>query len=117
MSKFLILSLLYSFSLFASDPNLLREEFVLLDRLQEATRESLKNQEHLKKTLSAYKENLSLYLENSGDKDLALKVSRVAALLLAEIKENYLLEAFNTDFISELTLFAQLSEKKGIPRP
>ena len=120
MSKFFTILLLPVFlaaTPYKGDPNLLSKEFLLMERLQEATEISLANQKHLKETLLENRSLLDLYLNHPADKDLAMKVSRVAAKLLEEVKENYLLESFETDFISELTLFAQLSEKKGIPRP
>lgn len=102
---------------YSGDPKLLAEEIHFLDRLEKATEQSLQNQKKLKETLLAYRQQLDTYLKNPSDKDLAMKVSRKANRLLEEIKSNFLLDSFETGFISELTLFAQLSEKKGIPKP
>lgn len=126
MSKFIlsfifaVLIPLYSFAaevVQVSDPAVLYSELALLDNLIEVTTQNLKNQKELRSLVLVYQAELAKYLKNSTDKDLVMQVAKTANKVLTEIKKNHLLESFQVDFISELTIFSQLSQKKGIPRP
>ena len=101
----------------SGDAKLLIHELTMLDDLIQLTEDNLKNQRTLRELVLHYQKDLALYLKKSSDKDTVLRVARTAHKLLEEIKRNHLIEAFETDFISELTLFSQIAQKKGIPRP
>lgn len=101
----------------SGDAKLLIHELTMLDDLIRLTDDNLKSQKALREFVVQYQKDLALYLKKSSDKDTVLKVARTAHKLLEEIKKNHLIEAFETDFISELTLFSQIAQKKGIPKP
>lgn len=98
-------------------PSLVENEIKLLDTLIYATEKNLADQKKIKQDILDYQKGLALYLENSSDKEVVLSVARKADSLLNEIKEAHLIDTFEPDFISELTLFSQIAQKKGIPRP
>lgn len=127
MSKFFLSLFIVSSTLLAAapqnlpppsvDPKLLIDELSLLNNLIEVTEQNLINQKKLRELTLAYQVELGAYLKNSNDKDLVLQVAKTANKLLTEIKKNHLIESFQVNFISELTLFSQLSQKRGIPKP
>ena len=95
----------------------LQGELKMLDDLIALTEESLKNEKRLREDVLEYKKDLELYLSHSSDKETVVKVAKTAHRVLERIKELHLIEAFDPDLISELTLFSQIALKKGIPRP
>jgi hypothetical protein len=94
----------------------MEEEMGALDNLIAATEKNLARQRELKKYLIEYKEGLALYLKNSSNKEVIYKTAKIASRVLELIKENYLLNTFEADFISELTLFSQIAEKRGLSK-
>jgi hypothetical protein len=100
----------------AVEPSLMEEEMGALDNLIAATEKNLARQRELKKYLIEYKEGLALYLKNSSNKEVIYKTAKIASRVLELIKENYLLNTFEADFISELTLFSQIAEKRGLSK-
>lgn len=124
MSKFMLLSCIIALSPLLGDlPASVAEstppqsELQMLDDLIQITDQNLKNQKELREKVLQYQKQLNIYLKNSSDKDQVLKVARIAHSVLAEIKRLYLIESFQPSFISELTLFSQIAQKRGIPKP
>jgi hypothetical protein len=100
------------------DPEkLLAEQLSTLDHLIEMTKLSLKNQQALRQQIQDYQKIQELYLQNTHDNDLLFRMVKLAARILESIKENHLAQNFDTEFISELTLFSQIANKRGIPKP
>lgn len=88
-----------------------------LDRVIQATQQNLEKQKAIRNDLIEYMQLQDLYAANSKDNDHLLRMAKSANRLLEKIKENHLLQTFSSDFISELTIFAQLANKRGIPKP
>lgn len=101
----------------SGDAKLVINELGMLDSLIEVTERNLQRQKELRKEVLLYQEDLALYLKHSSDKDVVLKVAKRARRLLEGIKNLHLIEAFEPDFISELTLFAQIAQKRSVPKP
>ena len=101
----------------SGDAKLLVNELSMLDSLIEVTEGNVKKQKALREEVLLYQKDLALYLKNSSNKDIVMKVARRAHKLLEQIKSLHLIEAFEPDFISELTLFSQLAQKRSIPKP
>lgn len=104
-------ALLISGTLFAGD------ELGQLDALINVTQQNLKNQIALKSTIKAYLDLQAQYLADPDNKELLLKTARSATIALDEIKAANLVQSFSKDFMAELTLFAQIGQKRGIPKP
>ena len=98
-------------------PILVENEIDVLNTLINATEKNLTKQKKMKDLVLEYQKALAFYLKNSSDKEAVLRVAYVAEKLLADIQEGHLIDSFNPDFISELTIFSQIAAKKGIPRP
>lgn len=92
-------------------------EFVILDSLIAATQQSLESQKTLREWVKQFKEIQNQCLLNPEDSDLLLRAVKVARRTLECMKENHLTQAFDPEFISELSLFAQVASKRGIPKP
>lgn len=92
-------------------------ELLMLDTLIEATQNSLECQQALREQVKKFQEMQRLYLQRPNDKDLLLQVAKSAQRLLDSIQANYLTQAFEPEFLSELTLFSQVASKRGIPKP
>lgn len=92
-------------------------EVEALDNLIAVTKQNLEAEMALRGTLVEYLQLQARYMENTNDKDQLFSLAKSAHRLFKLIKENHLTHVFNNDFLSELTLFSQVAEKKGIPQP
>lgn len=120
----LLLLLILSFQVHADLPNtikdpaaLIGDEIARLDTLIQATEQSLEGQKKLRLLIVEYQKLQDLYLKNTKDNDLLLKVVKSAHRVLQSIKENNLMQTFDPDFIDELTILSQPASKRGIPKP
>lgn len=92
-------------------------ELAMLDNLIEVTRLNLETQKKLREQIQEYQQMLALYLKNEQDKELLFKLVRVASSVSNAVKENHLSQIFDQEFLSELNVFAQIGNKRGIPKP
>lgn len=100
------------------DPKeLLCSQISMLDDLITMTERSLNGEKQIKTLIIDYQKIQEQYLKNQNDKDLVVKMVRMAHRILIAIQENHLTQQFDPDFISELTLFSKIAAKKGIPKP
>lgn len=99
------------------DPISMEGELTVIDHLIQASDANLVKQKQIKEEILAYQKALQTYINNSGDKETVLKVAFKAEKLLNDINQAHLTETFSADFISELTVFSQIAQKKGIPKP
>jgi len=124
LKKFLFLSIIPSFFLSAADninptttdlPKLQQaatnKELAQLDDLITATQRSLEQLNNLKSILTKYQEAQAVYLQNENNVELLYKMIKLAHKALAIIQENHLSQSFDTAFLNELTLFAQMANK------
>ena len=99
------------------DPQkLLSNQMRILDVLIETTQRSLDSQQKLKQQIADYQRVQDAYLKDTTDKDTLIRMVRQAARVLDTIKEAHLTQEFDPEFISELTLFSQIANKRGIPK-
>lgn len=92
-------------------------EIGMLDNLIEVTKLNLEIQKKLRDQIVEYQQLLALYLKNENDKELLFKLVRVATSVSNSVKENHLTQIFDQEFLSELNVFAQIGNKRGIPKP
>lgn len=93
------------------------KELLMLDRLIEATQQSLDSQKSLRLLIKQYQELQTLYLQDTDNNELLLKVAKIAYNISESIKINHLDHSFDPEFLSELSLFAKVASKRGIPPP
>lgn len=96
--------------------DLIPNELARLDNLINTTQQNLQNQESLRKLIVAYQNIQNQYLQNTEDKESLFHMVKAAHKVLENIKQNHLTQIFDPKFISELTLFSQIANKRGIPR-
>lgn len=83
-----------------------------LDLLITATQKSLTEQKSLREVITEYQKTQKQYFENDDDAHL-LKLVKSAHITLQKIKEVNLVHSFDPEFISELTRFSQVAERRG----
>lgn len=100
------------------DPEaMIGNEIARLDTLIEATELSLKKQKQLRERIVEYQRVQDAFLKNPQDNEALFKVVKSAYRTLQLIKENHLVQIFDTDFIDELTVLSQPATKRGVPKP
>ncbi len=92
------------------------KELQRLNNLIAVTEQNLENQKTLRQLFLDYQQQQINYLQNSQNKEITLQMVKSAHRLLEGIKANYLIQTFDTEFISQLTFFSQFAVKKGIPK-
>ena len=96
---------------------LIQTELARLDTLIKATEQSLEGQRRVREAIFDYQRVQEKFLKNPEDNDLLFKVIKSAYKTLKLIKDNHLAQAFDSDFIEELTVLSQPASKLGIPKP
>lgn len=121
---FLTLMMLASFSIGASDIPALKDpkqivpiQVQQLDDLIVMTERTLTNLKNISAQLKEYQNIQERYLENTKDNELLYRMIKSAHKLLETIKADNLVHSFDPEFISELNLLSQISQKIGIPKP
>lgn len=126
MHKYLIVcALAMSFAMFAADekiPNIpskpaVNSELSRLDDLIAATQKGLDQQKALRDVLVKYQEAQKTYLSSGEDTEYLYQMIVLAHRAQKIIQDNHLSQVFSQDFLNELNLFAQMANKRGIPKP
>lgn len=94
----------------------LLKELKHLDQLILLTEQNLQNQKSLRKLFLDYQQKQMHYLENMQDKEITLQMIKSAHVLLEGIKEAHLVQAFDAEFIAQLTFFSKFATKSGVPK-
>lgn len=94
----------------------LNQEVAKMDLLIQCSEKSLAGEKVLKQQLQAYQEAHQAYYRNMQDNEALLKLVKAGYRLLQSIKEQNLVQTFDPDLISELTVISQVATKKSIPR-
>jgi hypothetical protein len=92
-------------------------ELVTMDKLIGSTQKLLENQQALRSSIKQFQELQTVYLTDTENKELLLKVAKIALRVSDEIKEIHLEYAFSQEFLSEVSLFAKLAAKRSVPSP
>lgn len=87
-------------------------ELQSIDNLIEVTQENLERQKHLKVLVKEYLQVREHFIENMDDNQLALRMLALANQLSEEIENQHLLHLFDQEFIGELHICNQISQKK-----
>lgn len=105
------------FSAIKDPAELVKSEISRLDTLIAATAKSLEGQNKLRSYICEYQDIHEAYLRHPNDNEILYRMVKSAHKVLETIKQNHLIHTFDTDFLSELTVLSQFSNKKGIPKP
>lgn len=108
--RLLMLLCCFSFPVFCN-------EISRLDDLIEATQQSLQQQKELRELLQKYLSLREQYLKNTENAEVLFQAARTAFRAMNIIQENHLAQTFDSEFLSELSLFAKVGGKQGIPKP
>lgn len=92
------------------------QELQRLNSLIAITEKNLENQKALKQLFSTYQQKQINYLSDPENKELTLQMVTSAHRLLEGIRTAHLIQAFDAEFISQLTFFSQFATKPGIPK-
>ena len=92
-------------------------QVTMLDQLIEVTRQNLEREKQLRQGVLEYLEIQTAYFKTPTDRELTLRMVKKAYYLLEKIKEAHLVQAFDPEFIGELTFFSQIAAKRGVPSP
>lgn len=96
---------------------LIGNELARLDTLIQATQQSLENQRKLREHIVEYQKIQDAYMLHPDENEILFRMIKSAYRTLTAIKENHLVQTFDPDFISELTILAQVATKRGVPKP
>lgn len=88
-----------------------------LDRLIAATEQTLSAEKQIRQMVVEYNTTKVQYLQNQQNRELIVRMVKMAKSLLDAIQMNYLSDAFDTEFMQELSFFAQIASKKTLPKP
>jgi hypothetical protein len=92
------------------------QEMQMLDQLITVTQKNLERQRDLRNQISEYLDLQARYIENTDDKNLSIQLVRKAKQVLEGIQQQHLTQAFDQEFLSELSFFANIAQKWDTPR-
>lgn len=105
------------FLVFCSAGFAVESELATLDDLIAATQKSLQQQTELRELLQKYMLLRTQCIEEADNTDALYQATKTAYRAMNLIQEGHLEPNFEPEFLSELRLFAQVGNKKGIPKP
>lgn len=88
-----------------------------LENLLSATKLTIESGERLKTDIQQYLTCQAAYLEDPANRDLCFRMVRKARDVMIEIDDSNLTQVFDSEFLSELSLFAEMGKKRGLPQP
>lgn len=88
-----------------------------IDNLIAATEQKLRDFQELKQHLQKYQLLEQAYMNDPDNKELLMKLIREASRTMRLIQEYQLTDTFPPKFMKELALFANVGNKRGVPRP
>lgn len=88
-----------------------------LNTLINATKQNLDNQLAVKKQVESYQKLQQLYLQSPDNTEILFQIVKNAYKLQEAIRYYHLEQAFSGDFLNELNIFAQVANKRAIPKP
>lgn len=91
-------------------------ELSQLNDLIAATKRSMEQLTLLQEIIKQYQETQTVYLKDSDNVELLYRMIKLAHHAQDLIQEMHLSYAFDTEFLNELNLFAQMANKRGIPK-
>jgi hypothetical protein len=84
---------------------------MMLDHLIATTQKNLENQKQLRTLIQEYLDIYEKYLQDTNNKQLSFRMILKAKEVTDKIKETHLTQAFEQEFISELTFFSNIASK------
>lgn len=99
------------------DPKLIIEyQLSALDRLVKMTDRTKADLEALHRQILAYKLKQEDYLQHPDDKELLYQMAKSADEILNRAKSDHLLDALDAEFLSEISMLAQIYRKISLPK-
>lgn len=83
-----------------------------LDTLIAATEETLEAQRKVRQMARDYQRAKAIYLQDPQNRQRITQLVKMAHLLLGDIKAYSLLDAFDPEFLGELSYFSQIATKQ-----
>jgi hypothetical protein len=93
-----------------------RDEVAYLDNLIAVTEQTLIAAKGIRKQVAEYLAMQEKFIENTEDRELCYKLVKQAQVILTAIENHHLSQAFDPEFLHELSLFAKIGKKKGVPQ-
>ncbi len=98
------------------DPKLIIDyQLSSIDRLIEMTDRTIANLTALRLLIDDYKQKQEIFIEQPNDKEKLYKMAKSAAQILTQAKNDNLTDALDQEFLSEVTMLAQLYRKITLP--
>lgn len=91
-------------------------EIAYLDNLIVVTESTLETTKKLRAEVQDYLKMQERFVQNTTDKELCIKMVKAAQKILNEIEESHLTQAFDPEFLNELSVFAKIGSKRGVPQ-
>lgn len=116
--KFKLLFLLITLPILGADPQKIEKqnkggsELADIDFLISSTEKSIERQKRLRERIIRFQELRAKSMEDEGDVEMLLRLSKNALALLEKIKEDHLIQIFDPAFITELNLLAKPAMKR-----
>lgn len=87
-----------------------------MNGLIEATEETLAAQKRVRQLLTEYRQTKMDYMNNQQDRERVIQLVKLAHVLMTNIRDEHLADAFDPDFLHELSFFSQIASKKSGPK-
>ena len=81
------------------------------------SQQTLETAQKLQSTIQNYLRLQNHYIENPNDRECCYQMVKAAGSIMDQIDAAYLHQLFEPDFIKELSFFAQMAKKRGVPQP
>lgn len=88
-------------------------EVMLLDNLIEVTEKNLVVQKELRQEIQGYQFQKQRFMKDMNNRELAFDMVKRAGQISKKINDNYLINMFSPEFMSELTFMSQLTSPRS----
>ncbi|MDF2577758.1 MAG: hypothetical protein K0S74_1242 [Chlamydiales bacterium] len=94
-----------------------QQAILALDHLIAITQSNLELQQNLRRDIETYLQVKAKFFAKSQDQELSESIVTAAATVWRTIQTKQLASIFPSEFIEEISLFAQLNNNQGLSRP
>lgn len=88
-----------------------------LNQIIASTERTLAGQRDILQQLTRYRKIKSEYLLDQQNKNLTIRLVKSASQLNESIQAQYLHDALDGEFLSEIAFFSKIANKKSLPKP
>ncbi len=86
-------------------------ELTILDNLIEVTKKNLQEQIELRSMVADYLRIHEQYVQDTANKELSYQMIMKAHAVLQKIKDDHLTQAFDKEFINDITFFSNIASR------